>query len=103
MHHEQPRLATLAGDLHSHVEEIHLRRLARAPHQRQVDFLTLAPLLGQVGADRRAAHPVALPQKLRMHQRPGDALLAGRARTPFLQDLVDPLPHAVQYRPRPLR
>ena len=103
VHHEQPRLLPLPRDLDGDLEEVHLRRVAGTPDQRHKHFLPLTPLLRQVGAHRRAAHLVPFLAELAMHQRPGDALLVGGARTPLTQDLVDPLVYLLQHRPRPLR
>ena len=54
MQHEQPRPLPLASDLHRHLEEVHLRSVAGTPHQRQAHLPARAPLLGQIGAHRRA-------------------------------------------------
>ena len=101
--HEQPNLLPLPRDLDGHLEEIHLRRVARTPDQRHEHFLPLPALLGQVGAHRRAAYLIPLLAELAMHQRPGDALLVGGAGTPLLQEFVDPPSYVLQHRPRPLR
>ena len=100
VHHEQPHALPRAGNLHGHLEEVHLRGVPSAPHQRYVHLLPLTPPLGQVRAHCRAPHLVALSQQLLMYQRPGDPLLAAGPLPPLLQDLFDPLAHRVQHRLR---
>ena len=80
------------------LEEVDLRLLARAVHQRHVDLGALAPPLAQVVADQGLPDPVALLAQLAVQPRRRHPLLRRRAARPLLQQLIEARLHLIKHR-----
>ena len=100
-HQELPRLAALARYLDGDLEEVDLRLVARAVHQRHVDLGTLAAPLAQVVAHERHPDRVALLAQLPMQPRRRQPLLRRRALPPLLDQFLEARLHRLEDRPLP--
>ena len=99
-HQEEPGPAPLATEFHRHLEEIHLRALARAVDQRHVDLGALAPPLAQVLKHQRQPDLVALLPQCSLQPPSRHALLRRGPLRPLLDQLLKPRSHPLQHRPR---
>ena len=97
-HQELPGLAALASQLDGDLEEVDLRLVARAVHQRHVDLGAPAPPLAQVAPHQRHADLVALFAQLAVQPRRRQPLLRRRPPRPLLQQCVEARLHPFEDR-----
>jgi hypothetical protein len=98
---EEPRLATLAGDVDEHLEEVDLGEIAGTVRQRHEDLAPLSLPLGNRISHQRDAHLMALGVQQLMQPRRRQPLLAARPAPRLVEQRLDPRADGVPHGPAP--